>query len=507
MLRRPDLAGRPRALAFAAWGVLAAAVLALASGLPPGAFVAGDPGVKLIASRNALARPAQPLEIPLPSIGGERVPFIGPFFSLHGDHAHAVSSELFPLVSAPLLAVFGVRGVYILPAAGFLLALAACAALAVSLDKRRGRAVPIAVCALATPLVFYGLEFWEHAPAAGLVALATVLLVKSATTETRDSTWVTDPRGRALSAGLLLGLAVLLRPEALWYAVALLSASCLLSARPGGRLLALAAAALLLALLPSVLYSLAHFSSLLPAHVLTNAGALAGGWLAGRIAILSAWLGPSSVGALAVAPVVLLALVPARRAGRRFLAVVSLAYAALVVLTAPNDGGAQWTPRYLLLAAVPVAILAADGVDRLWRAGPAGMVIVTLLFASSAWLQRAAYRHLRGSKQTHARIVDFFQRAVAPGERAVTDLWWLDQLVAAAEPEGRLLYADTPEYAREILERLDRAGAAAVTLLQSRDESPQGLAWTSTCYVEVARDEIPERTLTATRLERRCDQK
>ena len=219
--------------------------------------------MKLIAARNALARPAQPLEIPLPSIGGERVPFIGPFFSLHGDHAHAVASELFPLVSAPLLAVFGVRGVYILPAAGFLLALAACAALAVSLDKRRGRAVPIAVCALATPLVFYGLEFWEHAPAAGLAALATVLLVKSAAIDDlvagelteaacdegpRDRLRARDalraPGRRAFVVGLLLGLAILLRPEALWYAVALLAASCLLSARPGGRSLARAAAAL-----------------------------------------------------------------------------------------------------------------------------------------------------------------------------------------------------------------------------------------------------------------------
>ena len=43
-----------------------------------------------------------------------------------------------------------------------------------------------------------------------------------------------------------------------------------------------------------------------------------------------------------------------------------------------------------------------------------------------------------------------------------------------------------------------------MTLLQSRDESPHGLAWTSTCYVEIAREAIPERTLTATRLERRC---
>src|SRR2546422_811278 len=54
-----------------------AALAALAAGLRPDTFFVGDPGVKLIAARNVLARPGRPLEIPLPAIGGAHVPAVG----------------------------------------------------------------------------------------------------------------------------------------------------------------------------------------------------------------------------------------------------------------------------------------------------------------------------------------------------------------------------------------------------------------------------------------------
>src|SRR4051812_31045541 len=105
-------------------------VLLLAAGLRPDAFFVGDPGIKLISARNALRFPTHPLEIPLPRIGTVPVPHVEPFFAVHEDHSHAVTSEFFPLVSAPFLRAFGLRGVYLLPAAGFIGALAACAWLA-----------------------------------------------------------------------------------------------------------------------------------------------------------------------------------------------------------------------------------------------------------------------------------------------------------------------------------------------------------------------------------------
>src|SRR5262244_988514 len=75
--------------------VFLAMVLVLLVGLRPDAFFAGDPGVKLIAARNALAHPFRPFEIPLPSVAGSPAPFVEPFFARHGDHTHAVTSEIF----------------------------------------------------------------------------------------------------------------------------------------------------------------------------------------------------------------------------------------------------------------------------------------------------------------------------------------------------------------------------------------------------------------------------
>ena len=91
-------------------------VALLQSNLRADAFFVGDPGIKLIAAKNAIARPDHPLDIPLPVIGRESLPYVEPFFEVHDDHAHAVTTDLFPLVSAPLHSL--VRPARRLPAAG-----------------------------------------------------------------------------------------------------------------------------------------------------------------------------------------------------------------------------------------------------------------------------------------------------------------------------------------------------------------------------------------------------
>ena len=69
----------------------------------------------------------------------------------------------------------------------------------------------------------------------------------------------------------------------------------------------------------------------------------------------------------AVAPAVVLTLIIPHDTGwrgRRFLGTVTLVYVALVVLTAPNDGGGQWGPRYLLLMFVPLTVLIVDALAK-----------------------------------------------------------------------------------------------------------------------------------------------
>ena len=182
-------------IAVSLWCVIALGLVVLARGLPANTFYAGDPGVKLIAVRNVLDHPTRPLEIDLPRVGSRPVAFVESFFPVHGDHAHALTPEVFPLLTAPLAAAFGLRGLFILPALGFLLTLATVAALGRALDRTRSATLLLLVAASTTPLLFYALEFWEHSVAVATASLATMLLVR-------------QPRSIAspLLAGVLFGL-------------------------------------------------------------------------------------------------------------------------------------------------------------------------------------------------------------------------------------------------------------------------------------------------------------
>ena len=157
----------------------------------------------------------------------------------------------------------------------------------------------------------------------------------------------------------------------------------------------------------------------MPAHLWANAGLLQTSWVAARSHLLSTWLLPSGWTRSGparpetfwiAAPLILLACVPLRpdlvRSGRRFLWMVTALVIALVVLTAPNDGGGQWAPRYLLFAYVPLVVLAADAVETLPRR-TATVAALSVLLLACLWIQRSAYRDLRGTKSTYGRVVDF----------------------------------------------------------------------------------------------------
>ena len=265
-------------LAFAL-AALSAIVAVLAFGLRPDAFFVGDPGVKLASTRNALRFPTHPLQIPLPAIGAEAVPHVENFFAVHGDHAHAVTSEFFPVLSAPMLAAFGVRGLYVLPALGFIATAAACAWLAVVLDPRRNAALVVAVAALGTPFLFYGLEYWEHTLALASGVAGTALLLNAA----RRSPGRHADAGAAFAAGILMGAAVVLRPEAACFAAAVMLASRTLVHRPTWRSLAVTAAGIGVAVLPLEVYTIVHFGSFVPGHISANAGLVDQLWSSERL--------------------------------------------------------------------------------------------------------------------------------------------------------------------------------------------------------------------------------
>jgi hypothetical protein len=132
--------------------------------------------------------------------------------------------------------------------------------------------------------------------------------------------------------------------------------------------------------------------------------------------------------------------------------------------------------------------------------------VIATFFAGEAWSQRAAYRHLRGAKQIHGRIVDFVANESEPGGYVLTDLWWLDQIAAALAPERRFLYVDGARTGAAALALLHDGGVRTVTMVTSRAESGSASAeWTAaSCYAVYRRREIPERALTAVHLRSTC---
>ncbi len=388
------------------------------------------------------------------------------------------------------------RGLYILPAAGFLLIVAATVWLGTSLDGARRIETTAATLVVGTPLLFYGLEFWEHAPAVGLATLALALLL----------------RDRPLSSGLAFGLAVLLRPEALWVGVASLAAAPLLGEKVSRRAWVVAGAALLVTLAPLAVYGLVHYGSVVPLHIRSNVANLDQGWWAGRLALLSLWFGRGSDASFwRVAPAVVcalatLALSPPRR-GRAFLWTVAIVDLGLTLATAPNEGGAQWGPRYALFAYVPLAILAADGIELLPPKRVAAAVTLAILLLGGAWIQRNGYRLLRGTKITYGRVVDFVAAEAPSGGYVMSDLWWLDQIAATALDGRIFLFVYDSDDGRGIVKRLDSLPATEATVIRSSVESPDTSSWSDgTCFKEVQRDSLSTRNLIAIRLTRSCSQ-
>ena len=270
--------------------VFAALIVLLAANLRSDAFFVGDPGIKLIAARNANAHPDRPLNIPLPAIGGQLLPYVEPFFEVHDDHTHAITADVFPLISAPFIERFGIRGAYVLPAIGFIGILAGCAWLGSALDRRRNAPAVIAIAGLATPFLFYGLEFWEHAPAVALATCATAMLVMSRTR--KDGV---RAGALAVASGVVFGVALLMRPEMACALGAVLVASIWLDepTRNGWLLAGLTLLGTVLALAPLEAYTLMHFGRVVPSHVGANSGLLRPAWMAERVHLATEWLLPS----------------------------------------------------------------------------------------------------------------------------------------------------------------------------------------------------------------------
>lgn len=124
----------------------------------------------------------------------------------------------FPALTAPFYLLFGASGLYILPGLGVLLCLLFAFLLAESTVPQSGRWAAFGV-ALASPVFFFGLLFWEHALAAGLSLTGIAALFQS-----------THKQGAARYAGVFMGLLGLIAAAALRAELAIIPAAVAVTA-------------------------------------------------------------------------------------------------------------------------------------------------------------------------------------------------------------------------------------------------------------------------------------
>jgi len=203
-------------------------VVMQAFALPPDGFMSGDQGSKYLQTR-AFAEHG-PLN---PSID-VRSRDIDPDFKhqepkLKNRRGRLVSEFmwLMPLLGSPFLALFGLRGLYVIPALSALAVFFCASRLARRKDDPTGALTAFLVL-LVTPIAVYGLELWEHAPAAACVMVIAVLLLPT-----------DDPgrdRAQLFAAGVVSIAAFLFREEAAVALPALFLGRSLARAQVPGRM-------------------------------------------------------------------------------------------------------------------------------------------------------------------------------------------------------------------------------------------------------------------------------
>jgi len=208
-------------LVAAAWSVIGFVVLS------PDTLYSGDLGVNYVQTRSLIKHQYRSMSLVYPGAvidpSGRFFPFRPPFILATAVDVQGIYPPIIALSQAPLVQIAGLSGLVALSVFSGVVVLW----MAGRIGNVRSEWMLPVVLGLGTCLWFYAIEPWEHAPAAALDIAAMALAF--------------DRRpGRALLAGLLLGMGTSLRNESILLAPGLLLAVWSARGRVSSLLVALA---------------------------------------------------------------------------------------------------------------------------------------------------------------------------------------------------------------------------------------------------------------------------
>ena len=196
---------RGRTILLSALAIVAAYAALQYWWFPPDGFLTGDQGTKFLEARAVLQNgPLHPwIQGPGLDVDTARR-WQEPFLMRQGTHLVGVFPWLFAVLTAPFLGIFGLRGLYVVPALSVAATFIAASRIGRDLGQPHGGVWSGWCAVLATPMLVYGAELWEHAPAVALTTTAAALMMPGAP----------RPAARYTAAGVCLALAGVLRAEA-----------------------------------------------------------------------------------------------------------------------------------------------------------------------------------------------------------------------------------------------------------------------------------------------------
>jgi hypothetical protein len=341
----------------------------LTSTIPRGVFYSADAGVKYMVVRQLtegygfkylhLAQPAWVQSIWQTGFFPLRAPFVYPS---SGGYMF-VFPPAFQIVSAFLYSWLGYPGLYILPVLSIVLLWVFMALLLRRLGISTGRiALALFILAFCSPLTLYGAMYWEHATAALLLFAGLVFIVR--------------PPARnapAIALGLVSGVAIWLRPEAIMLDFLYGLAALVLYRRDRRAVYLCFVACLLLSVVGFMVFNQLEYGSVmgLHGHQLADQSDIDDRWKFSK-ALYNQWMtNYKSIRNFGFILLLFPILYRVFRIGEWkdirpvLLAAIVLVFSLVTPFILPNDGGRQWGARYFL-PVIPIVIVLLFLIDQQW---------------------------------------------------------------------------------------------------------------------------------------------